>query len=155
VVLGSIIESIIGNAAYTGIAASFRSFFGRQIEIIHPRPGEMLSEKVGSNFVVRGMLKRLPPGYAIWLLVEDQTTGRIWPQSFFPVQYDPLLKGWMGKIDGSCSGYTKIWAVVAPPDAQDTFRYFQQVGQQRKTYDPLPRVPQSCKNRTFVQARIP
>lgn len=61
----------------------------------------------------------------------------------------------MEKIDGGCSGYTKIWAVVAPPDVQDTFRYFQQVGPQRKTYDPLPRVPESCKNKTYVQARIP
>jgi hypothetical protein len=88
--------------------------FERRDDVI--RPGEMLAEKVGQSFVVRGMLKKLPAGHAIWLLVEDQATGGVWPQSFSPVLHDPELKGWMGKIDGTCSGYTKIWAVVAPPD---------------------------------------
>lgn len=148
------LEGIIGNAAYDALVAAARSVTGRQIEILQPRPREVLSEKIGANYVVRGKLKDLPVGDAIWLLVEDQNTGEVWPQSFFPVQYDPLLKGWMGKIGGGYSGFTKIWAVVAPPDAQAAFRDFQEVGQKRGIYNPLPGVPQSCKNRTYVQARI-
>lgn len=62
----------------------------------------------------------------------------------------------MGKVNGSGKQQVKIIAVVAPPTAQDFFRYFQKIGIQRDyQFEPLVRVPIECINRAFVQAIVP
>jgi len=101
-------------------------------------------------------LKHLPANHEIWLLTQDERTGFVWPQGFFPVQFDPQRRTWMGKINGSGKKQVKIVAVVAPPTSQDFFRYFQDVGNKRNyVYDPLKRVPAECRNRAYVQAFLP
>ena len=131
---------------------------GRQIQITHPRPMETMTDPEplggGQCFPVRGTLKRLPAGHEIWLLVEDEVTGRIWPQGFFRVEFDPHQKTWTGKINGLGKTQVKINAVVAPPTSQEFFRYFQKLGRKNQVFEPLDRIPPECRNRTFVQARI-
>ena len=62
----------------------------------------------------------------------------------------------MGKVYGSRKQQVKIIAVVAPPTAQDFFRYYQKLGRERNyQFEPLNRVPVECTNRASVQAFIP
>ena len=108
------------------------------------------------HYPVRGTLKHLPAGYEIWLLVEDEIKGKVWPQGFFHVQFDPHQKTWIGKINASSRKHLKITAVVAPSTSQDLFRYFQKLGGLRgHQYEPLDRIPVECTNKTSVQARTP
>ncbi len=151
---------VVANAIWAAVVATARRVGGRQIQITHPRPLETLTESEplgkGVCFQVRGTLKHLPTNHEIWLLTEDEGTGRVWPQGFFSVEFDPHQRIWMGKINGSGKKHVKITAVVAPPTAQDFFRYYQKVGRLRSdNFEPLDRVPVECKNRASVQARIP
>ena len=155
-----LIEGVAGNAIWSAISATARRLVGRQIVITGPRPQETLSggEPLGGGlcFPVRGTLKGLANNQEIWLLTQDETTGLVWPQGFFPVQFDPERGTWMGKIDGSGRKQVKIVAVVAPPTSQDLFRYFQALGPKRNyQFEPLQRVPVECTNRDSVQAFLP
>jgi hypothetical protein len=49
----------------------------------------------------------------------------------------------------------RVVAVVAPPTAQQLFRYFQKRGDETRVYDPLDCIPAECKNMASVQTRIP
>jgi len=151
---------VAGNAIWTGISNTPRAVFGGDIEITSPRTGEILSgqEALGDGFSyqVRGKLKRLPKGHEIWLLTQDESTGMLWPQGFFPVHFDSREKTWMGKINGSGKKQVKIVAVAAPPTSQDLFRYFQLLGRMLEyKFEPLKRVPAECRNVTSVQALLP
>jgi hypothetical protein len=98
----SIFESLAGRAIWSGVAASIRSARGHAITITSPSPQETLSgvEITGVNkyFPIRGALKVLPKEHEIWLLVQDEATALVWPQGFFPVQFNHQLGTWMGKI---------------------------------------------------------
>ena len=158
--MNGIIEGIVGNVVWSGTSAFFRRVAGRQIEITDPRPQEVLkdSEPLGPGlcFPIRGTLKHLPKRHEIWLLTEDESTGLVWPQGFFAVQFNHHQGTWMGKVYGSRKQQVKIIAVVAPPTAQDFFRYYQKLGRERNyQFEPLNRVPVECTNRASVQAFIP
>jgi hypothetical protein len=155
-----IVEGVAGHAIWGSIMAFCRRMTGRRIQITHPRPQAALTDPEGTgpwhHYPVRGTLGRLPANHEIWLLTEDEVTGRVWPQGFFRVQFDPHLKTWMGKINGTSGPQVKITAVLAPPTSQDFFRYFQKVGGLRgHEYEPLNRIPVECTNRASVQSRIP
>lgn len=154
------IAYVAGKAAWGGIEALGRGVLDRQIRITHPRPLETLSdpEALGNGhcFRVTGTLKHLPTNHEIWLLTEDEVTGRVWPQGFFSVQFDSHQRTWTGKINGSGRKQVKITAVVAPPTARDFFRYYQRMGGLRDNkFEPLEGVPVECKNRASMQALIP
>ena len=94
--------------------------------------------------------------HEIWILSQDESSGLIWPQGFFPVRYDPGEGTWVGKINGGGKKNVKIVAVVAPPTSQDYFRYFQEVGNKNNyQYRPLKRIPPERRNQSHVQARMP
>jgi hypothetical protein len=132
-----------------------------KIQITSPKPKEPLSDpqKYGSSSVtceVRMTLRQKPKDHAIWLLVEDPRKGKVWPQGFFTVQYDPKTNEWFGRVNGSPGRQTKIIAVVAPPTSQDYFKYFQRVGGLRRDiYEPLDRVPSECTNTDAVDTVFP
>ena len=155
-ILGSIVATIIVAAA----TCLFRTYVRQQIEITYPRARETLAGAEplgpGHSFPIRGKLKRLPPEHKIWLLIQHEVTGNVWPQSFFPVQYDARKGEWDGKINGAGRREVRIVAVVAPPTSQDFFQYFQKVGVQRHhDFEPLMRVPPECRNVASVQAFLP
>jgi hypothetical protein len=118
-----------------------------RIQIIAPRPGEVLTEPApfGKDFsyMVRGRLKSVPDG----------RSGKVWPQNFDPVQFNE--GEWHGRIHAGAVTPLRIFAVVAPPTSQMLFRYYQERGQETNTYAPLPRVPPECHNRHSVQATLP
>ncbi len=159
----TLLQGIIGSIIATIIVAIVVTLYRRatnRIKITHPRPQETLTEPepLGGAFAfpVRGTLKRLLKGHQIWLLTQDDSKGAVWPQGFFPVEYDPSEGTWSGKINGSGKPNVRIVAVVAPPSSQDFFRYFQKLGQMRDyKFEPLSRIPPECVNQDSVQARIP
>lgn len=159
--MNGIVEGVAGNAIWSGMTAFGRKLARSQIQITYPRPQELLSggeQLSGSNvaYPVRGTLKKLPENHHIWVLTQDDSTGFIWPQGFFPVQHDPYQGTWLGKINGSGKKQVRIVAVVAPPTSHDFFNYFQALGRLRNfQFEPLPRVPPECRNRASVQAVVP
>jgi class 3 adenylate cyclase len=135
---------------------------GDRIGITEPRPDEILADSrpFGGNrsYRVSGTLRHLPSDHEIWLLVEDERTGHLWPQGFRPVEYDSKTGSWSGRVNVSKDQVRpKINAVVAPPTSQDFFRYFERVGEEhgRRESHPLSRIPPECINRTAVRARTP
>ena len=158
--ISGIAEGVAGHAIWSSLRAVARKVAGRQIQITHPRPLETLSDPEplgeGVSFPVRGTLKHLAENHQIWLLTEDELTGHVLPQGFSIVQYDSQQETWIGRISAGGKRQVKIIAVVAPPTAQDLFRYLQQVGIDRNYhFEPLIRVPVECTNRAFVPARVP
>jgi hypothetical protein len=123
--LVGIVEGVVGNAIWSGTTEAFRRVAGRQIQITFPRPGELLEkpEPVGSgrSYEVRGKLKRLRQDHNIWVLREDERSGRVWPQGFFPVQFFSDKGEWVGIVIGVAGNPVKIVAVVAPPSSCDLF----------------------------------
>jgi hypothetical protein len=142
----------------------------RRIRITSPRPQEPLtdSQPFGSNFQyeVRGKLRRPPRGHKIWLLVENPTTGKVWPQGFFRVNHNETTGDWYGRVNGTKGRSNRVIAVVAPPTSQDYFEYFEKIGKQNREnrqrqnrqanhdYEPLDRVPPECKNIASVETRF-
>ena len=128
-----------------------------RIQIIVPRPGEVLTDPVpfGKDFsyMVRGRLKSVPHGHVIWLLTQDERSGKVWPQNFYPVQFNE--GEWHGRIHAGAVTPLRIFAVVAPPTSQMLFRYFQERGQETNTYAALLGVPPECHNRHSVQTKLP
>lgn len=122
----SIFESLAGRAIWSGVAASIQSIRGHAITITSPGPQETLSgaeiSGVNKYFPIRGALKVLPKELEIWLLVQDESTGLVWPQGFFPVQFNHQLGTWMGQINGSGRKQVRIYAMVAPPTSQECGR---------------------------------
>jgi hypothetical protein len=61
--------------------AAARAEFPYKIKIVSPRPQEPLSDPQplgpGHSFVVRGTLKKLPKGHEIWVMTQDDVTGRV------------------------------------------------------------------------------
>jgi hypothetical protein len=156
------IEAFVGKTAGSGFVAWVRWVIGRQIQITSPTPQQTLEHPqplgTGVSYEVRGRLKKLPRDHRIWLLCEDERSGRVWPQGFYSIQFNQYSGEWVGRINGrhgSSGQPIKIVAVVAPPTAGDFFEYFQQVGTKFKDYEPLKRIPVECTNRTWVQARVP
>jgi hypothetical protein len=130
------------------------------IQITHPRPGEMLTDPqpLGSDsvsYIVRGKLKSLPEEHSIWLLTQDERSGQVWPQGFYPVQFDEQTGEWHGRVNVLGRSLLRLYAVVAPPTSQDLFRYFQKRGDETRHFVPLNRVPPECRNIHSVQARVP
>ncbi len=155
---GGIGEGVAGHAIWSGTMALVRQLTGRQIEIVDPRPQAALKDPKplgqGISYRVRGKLRRLTKDHRIWLLIENERTGEIWPQGFQAVQYDPSNGEWEGRVN-PWDGEVRIHAVVAPPTADDFFRYFQQVGDHLKEWRSLRRIPVECINRATVQASKP
>jgi hypothetical protein len=157
--MSGILEGLVGRAIWSGLTAASRRVLGLQIQITHPGPQQTLSEgkPLGrhQSFPVRGTLKRLPRGHEIWLLVQDEPTGLVWPQGFSTVQFTPQTGIWAGRINGMAKKQLRIIAAVAPPTSQDFFRYFQEVGNNQNKFEPLKRMPPECRNWASVQALIP
>jgi len=155
-----ITQGVAGNATWTAVMAAGRAVFPHKIKIVSPRPQEPLSDPQplasGYSFAVRGTLKKLPKGHVIWILTQDDVTGRVWPQGFAPVQYNPVQGTWTGRVNASGNPIVRVVAVVAPPSSQDFFRYYQKLGKLRNyVYEPLDRIPPECVNLDSVQTKIP
>ena len=153
-------QTLATNALWQGIVASTRWVFGTKIRITHPRPHEILTDAqpLGSSvkFPVRGTLKRLPKDHEIWVLTQDDATGKVRPQGFQMVEFNPEIGKWTGWINGSGRTDVRIVAVVAPPTSHDFFRYFQKLGELREwAFEPLDRIPPECTNLAWVQAKVP
>lgn len=156
------LEAFGGKVAWSALSALARYIIGRQIQIMSPAPQQTLEHRqflgAGFSYEIRGRLKKLPRDHRIWLLREDERSGRVWPQGFSPVQFNPDTGEWVGRVTGS-SGPIKIVAVVAPPTAHDLFQYYQKVGaklqEHQQQYEPLDRIPVECINSNWVQARVP
>lgn len=161
-------EGVAGNAAWAAGKKIWQRATGNRIEIVSPRPGALLDngykERGMTVFKVDGRLRKLTDGHEIWLLVQEESTNRVWPQGFGRVQYDRRNGDWTGKVNIGGTGYNSIIAVVAPPTSQQLFTYFQMVGDkllsERRDGDgfdkhiPLDRVPSECINRDLVQIRV-
>jgi hypothetical protein len=152
----------LAKTIWSATATAMKIVAGGRIKITSPRPMEVLTraEKLDSGlqaFPVGGKLKWLPKEHAIWVLTQDESTGRVWPQGFFPAQYDPDEGRWSGKIDAGNRGHIRIYAVVAPPTSQNFFEYYEWVGRELRggIFEPLRQVPSECVNRGSVQAVVP
>jgi hypothetical protein len=155
--MSGILEGLFSKALWDGIKAGGKRVFGREIKITSPRPLEtLLKADMPDVYWVRGTLKHLQENEEIWLITQDQTSGRFWPQGFFPVQFDRHQKIWTGKVHVALKSHVRIIAVVAPPTSQDFFRYYQKVGSLRGgEFEPLVQVPLECRNQDSVQAFPP
>jgi len=155
--MSGIFEGLAVEAIWNSATALIRRLAGRQIQITSPRTGEILGnpEPRGEvvSYRVDGTLGHLPRDQAIWLLTEEEVSGRVWPQGFYAVEFDRKTKKWHGRIILEGINRIKIHAVVAPPTSQDFFRYYEQVGQ-KTGYAPLGRIPTECVNKDNVQARL-
>jgi len=97
----------------------------------------------------------LPTRHEIWLLTQDEGSETAWPQGFSAVQFDRQSGDWSGRIGGKPGETVKIVAVVAPPTSVDFFRYYQNICNQGKEFEPLSRLPVECRNSDWVQTRFP
>jgi hypothetical protein len=137
-----------------------RRIFGNEIRITSPLNDEVLQhdpQPHGSNvsYEVRGKLRRGPRGHEIWLLVENRTTGEVWPHGFFAVKHEPT-GDWHGRVHGPRGQKVRVIAVVAPPTSHDFFTYSEKVI--RKTGGhvvSLDHIPAECRNRASVQTSFP
>lgn len=155
----SFVEGFTVQAAWAVVTGFLRQVLGRQIKIVSPYSLEPLRDPQQQNgtpyYDVRGKLKILPQDHEIWLLIQDESSGRIWPQGFYPVQYDPVSRQWIGRINVYNTCRTRIIAVVAPPTSCQFFRYFQKMGDKfHPLYEPLDSVPPECVNRHEVQVNV-
>ncbi len=149
---------IISNVTTNILGAGLRKLWN-PIRITQPRPQEVLSDPqllgAGFSYAVKGTLRTLPKHHAIWVLTESESDGRVWPQGFFPVQYDPQKGEWFGRVNGDGFPNVRLLAVVAPPTSIDYFNYFQKLGRLREyKFEPLARLPPECTNVAWVQTRI-
>jgi hypothetical protein len=152
---------VLANLAYDHLKAR-RARRANSIRITSPRVGQPLQDpkSFGSgsvSYVVSGRLGFLPAGFKIWLLVQDFSSQRVWPQGFADAQvdYDPGSGDWNGRVNPhTVQGKVTIWAVVAPPTSQMPFNYFQRNG--RKTdWAAIDGIPEECRNSHSVQCIIP
>jgi hypothetical protein len=156
----AVFESLGIRAAWSGATAWISKLKAGKIQITSPRPQEALGGRQtlpdgGITYEVRGKLKSLQQSHEIWLLLQEQTTGDLWPQGSHLVQFDPVAGEWVGRVSDRRSNHPiKIVAVVAPPSSQDFFRYYEKVGR-KAGYEPLSRIPPECTNQASIQARLP
>ena len=146
--------------AQSGFAAWLEYQRAGRIQITSPRSQGLLEDKQPFvegkfSYLVRGKLKRLPTRHEIWLLTQDEGSETAWPQGFSAVQFDRQSGDWSGRIGGKPGETVKIVAVVAPPTSVDFFRYYQNICNQGKEFEPLSRVPVECRNSYWVQTRFP
>ena len=153
--MSEVVQGLMAHAIWGGFTALLRRVAGRQIKIEDPRPQEVLQDPqpLGDSlsYRVRGTLKHIPRGHRIWLLVENERNGDVWPQGYQPVQHNPQTGQWEGRVRPGELGL--IHAVVAPPTSDDFFSYYQRVGDHLTKWQPLARIPPECVNRDSVQAK--
>jgi hypothetical protein len=170
-------------AAAPGVVASATEAtisFENQISIISPPNGGLLEEGRrphggGCSYLIRIRLAHLPEGHKIWVLNEDEVSGKVWPQR----QAAPSLR------PSEWEGETFVWpkqtkitvtAVVAPPTSHEYFQYYHKFRERidringavtqavskgaslelnREDLEVLPliRLPPECTNVARVQAR--
>lgn len=158
--MSGFVEGITAHLTVDAGKTLLRRIIGNQMQITSPRPlGELdgkepfgAPEEGRFSYAVRGKLKRLPSDCEIWLLIQDERSGCVWPQGFSRVQFDPQNGEWVGRVHTQFTR-PRIVAVVAPPTAQDFFRYFQKWGS-KTNHAALDRIPVECTNRTFLDARL-
>ena len=159
--MNGIVEGLAVNTIWATVASIFRLLTGQQIRISSPVFGETLSAPEFHGETVRyrvhGTLKCLPKGKQIWLVTEDESSGKVWPQGFEAVIHSPTSGEWSGRISVFPTvGRLKITAVLAPATSQDFFRYYQSVGILRNyAFEALQRIPPNCTNRYSVPVVIP
>jgi hypothetical protein len=71
------------------------------------------------------------------------------------MQWDRQTGDWSGRVSGNPGERVKIVAVVAPPTSIDFFRYYQNICNSGREYDPLTRLPLECTNKDWVQTLFP
>jgi hypothetical protein len=152
------ILGVLGNATWSGIAAWWRRATGRTIRITFPLPGQSLrNPEVHSNgiraYAVRGTLRHLPPGHSIWLLTQREIGDMVWPQGFRRVRYDRQTGDWEGWINGRTASRVRFVAVVAPPDSNDLFNYWQEHGAKTQ-FAPIPHLPADCTNKVEMSVDL-
>jgi hypothetical protein len=154
----SLMEGLTIRAVWASLEAVSRKVFGRRIRITSPRPTEQLRH--AGNFAgdviyrVTGTLKRLPKGHQIYLLRVDSSSGKAWPQGFYPVEFNRDAGTWEGRIKARDLKQLRVVAVVAPITSQLFFRYYEEHGMETK-FSPLPSIPPDCINRDEVDAMVP
>jgi hypothetical protein len=149
----------IVKAVWSGVKGLSDHIRSGRIEITSPEPRTPLQGKRSDgttfSYEVTGKLKRLPDKHEVWLLTQDELSGKVWPQGFSRVQFNPERGTWTGRIGGTPGQSVKIVAVVAPPTSVDFFRYYQEICNRGAEYEPLRDVPFECTNRASVQAVLP
>ena len=153
-------ESLTASAVQNGAGFLLRRLLGRRIVISSPRHDELPQdgrphgkpENNQTSYRVDGRLKRLPKGHEIWLLTQDISTGRVWPQGGGPVSLDE--RGvWHGRVVLGPPDKRYIVAVVAPPTSADFFRYYFSQAQKTNNWGALSRIPPECRNVARVEVR--
>jgi hypothetical protein len=96
--MSGILEGLFSKALWDGIKAGGKRVFGREIKITSPRPLEtLLKADMPDVYWVRGTLRHLQENEEIWLITQDQTSGRFWPKDFFPSSLIATKKYGLGK----------------------------------------------------------
>jgi hypothetical protein len=167
-------------ASSNAVSTPLSSSEGR-ISIISPLNGGLLDEGRrphggGCSYLIRIRLTHLPEGHKIWVLNEDEVSGKVWPQSQAVRSLRP--SEWEGE--------TFVWpkqtkitivAVVAPPTSHEYFQYYHKFREHADRINravtqaidnkaasielrsedrevlPLVRLPPECTNIARVQAR--
>ena len=152
----AILESLTAEAMWTSFLVGGRWVTGNRIEITSPREREVaLSERREESgphaYRVRGRLKRKPAMADVWLLVEDESTGCVWPQ--VRAEYDKVTREWSGLVWDLRKPSAKIVAVVAPRTSDDFFSYY---SKHARTTDwaSISRLPSEITNSAFVRVKI-
>jgi hypothetical protein len=149
----SIISSIIAAMIVAAAGYIYRRHLGQQIVITSPREHDALptAETLGGvvAHAVQGSAKNVPEGHKIWLIVANAAINKLWPQGFFPVQYDEARGTWKGYVHAWGWNRLTVIAVIAPPTTQDYFNYYQQVGNKTE-YAPIFRIPPECPKRRIA-----
>ena len=136
------------------------------IEIEHPRNGQRIDlpkrreDDGGFKYQVSGRLSRIDPNQELWMLNQNVTTGEVWPQS--PVTPNKESGKWSAHVY-LYLGKTRILAVIAPPTAQQLFRYYfythgkysKKCEKLKPVWLPLRYVPKECRVQDMVDIEVP
>ena len=129
----------------------------RNIQITTPRTGDILLDQKphGPKFSyhVKGTFNNLPSDCKIWILTENLSSRKVWPQSPNDLITNNRENTWESRIVTTGSN-VKIHAVAAPPTTQDLFNYYQEFGS-KTGWAALDRIPPECVIRADVQAKTP
>jgi len=163
--IDSLVQAIL-NAAGNFILKRIKKVPSLVIE--HPRNGQRIDlpkrreDDGGFKYRVDGRLSRIDPNQELWLLNQNVTTGKVWPQSCDNVTLYKESDNWTAHVY-LYPGKTRILAVLAPPTAQQLFRYYfyahdkysKKCEKFEPVWLPLRDVPKECRVQDMVDIEVP